>query len=259
MIVFFAERVEQDLAFFNADEAAHCIKVLRHKKGDTLPFIDGRGFFYRGEIVDIFKDGFSAKVVDKEEVPGLPYRLHMVVAPTKSPDRYEWFIEKVVETGVTTITPLFVKNSERKIFKPDRARKIILSSAKQSLKPFIPVIEEATSLSEFLKGVSGSNALKMIGYCEPEDKSTITDLLRQRFPAGGFTGSRFAAASCGEADGDVVPEIYILIGPEGDFTAQEVLMAKEAGFRVMNLGPSRFRTETAAVVSAAAVYYHFSL
>lgn len=244
MVIFFTNRIIDNSAYFGEEEFKHCVKVLRHKRGDTISFIDGNGGRYKGEISAIGSKEFSVVITGREIEQMLPYKLNMAVAPTKNNERYEWFIEKAVELGVDEITPVIGEFSERKVFKTERSKKVILSAAKQSLKSYLPQIRESLGVKEFIKSLKGSNSIKLIGYCEEGEKISLYGALDKMIPKLVDTNNKR-------------PEIVILIGPEGDFSADEVKTALENGFRIIDLGTSRLRTETAAIASVAAVYMHF--
>ena len=167
---------------------------------------------------------------------GHDYSLTMAVCPTKNNDRFEWFVEKATELGVDVIAPVIGERSERKVFKTERSRKIALSAMKQSLKAKLPVIEEPVTVKDFI--ASAGSGIKMICYCfEGETlRRSVEDVLKG-VPKGA--------------------KITIMIGPEGDFSPEEARQALENGFIPVHLGPSRLRTETAAVTAATAVYLHF--
>lgn len=223
----------------DAEESAHCIKVLRHVAGDTINAIDGSGTLYHCRIVVASAKGVEAEIIGSEPDFGThPYRLTMAVCPTKNIDRYEWFVEKATEIGVDCIVPVFGDRSERKVIKTDRIRKIAISASKQSLKGTIPEIAEPVTVKEFLdKGPDAG--LKMICYCFDDVKlrKSILQVL--------------------DAADNEVRDVCILVGPEGDFSREEVSLAMEKGWTPVHLGDSRLRTETAAVVAATAVYFHY--
>ena len=252
------------------EESAHCVKVLRHRAGDEIHVIDGAGTLYRCRILSDSPKGVEAETLDS--VPdwgGHPYRLTLAVCPTKNNDRYEWFAEKATELGVDRIVPVIGDRSERKVFKTDRLRKIVLSAAKQSLKARVPLVDEPLKVSEFIAAQrvdvpAGTPAgpktpdpalrtpLKLICHCFEDDvhpRISVRDALDSR---GKDSPERYAGAAARDTD-----EIIFLIGPEGDFSQEEVAGALAAGFLPVHLGSSRLRTETAAVTAAAAVYFHF--
>ena len=195
---------------------------------------DGRGTLLRCELVLADARGAEARVL--EERPGFgahPYRLTMAVCPTKNIDRYEWFVEKATEIGVDAIAPVTGDHSERKVLRADRLERLVLSAAKQSLKGRIPEVLPVRSVQELIAGAPAS-ALRLIAYCDESlpERHSIVEALK-------------------EARGR---EIVVLIGPEGDFSPAEVAAALQAGFVPVHLGPSRLRTETAALTAVQAVY-----
>ncbi len=234
------------------DEAAHCVKVLRHKAGDIISVINGKGTMYSCRILSASPRCVEADILSAEENWGThPYRLHLAVAPTKNADRYEWFAEKACEIGVDEITPVIGRHSERKIFKTARIEKILISAAKQSLKGSVPSVNAPMSVSDFILKYgtpepAGDNTpegqnlqdghLRLIAYCF-EDESRPRISVRQALE---------------EYNGD---EVSVMIGPEGDFSREEAELAVRHGFIPVHLGASRLRTETAAVTAAEAVYF----
>ena len=233
MELFYAYEADGRLCRLDADESGHCVRVLRHRTGDEIHVIDGAGTMYRCRLADDDPRGAEAEVL--EAFPGWgshPYRLTLACCPTKNNERYEWFVEKATEVGVDRIVPVIGERSERKVYKTDRAARIALSAAKQSLKARIPEICEPVSVKDFI-GKSG-DGLKLIAYCFEGDTKRIS--------------IQEALHACGGRD------ITVLIGPEGDFSPEEARLAVEHGYIPVHLGASRLRTETAAVVAATAVY-----
>ena len=270
MELFYSKTISEGGRVLDADESGHCVKVLRHRAGDTIHVVDGHGMLYRCTIVD---DDPRAVVFSVEEwvenYGSHDYRLHMAVCPPKNIDRFEWFAEKATEIGVDIITPLFGDYSERRVFKPERIGRLLVSAAKQSHKGAIPVLEEPKTVKEFLR--QDHEGLKLICYCdEAADKIDIKDALRS-FSAAGSTDEGYTAPSgasgdrCGglwnsrsERRGLGQSPITILIGPEGDFSRAEMALALERGWQPVSLGDSRLRIETAALVATTAVYLQFS-
>ena len=239
MELFFSRDIDGSVCRLDADESAHCVKVLRHREGDDIHVIDGEGTLYTCRILSASPKEVEAQVTGVERDWGShPYKLRMAVCPTKNTDRYEWFAEKATELGVDVITPVIGDHSERKVFKTDRLKRILLSASKQSLKGAVPQVDEALPLRDLIRSYASSyDVLKLICCCyEGEEKrASIREVL----------------AECQASD------IVILIGPEGDFSREEVALALECGFRPVHLGPSRLRTETAALAAVAAVYFHY--
>lgn len=210
---------------FDKEESKHIIKVLRMKEGDTFRITNGKGSFFDAEIISANLKACLVKILSEETQKPLPYQLHLVVAPTKLNDRYEWFLEKATEIGVSEITPIICDHSERKIIKEERYEKILQSAMKQSLKAYLPVLNEAISFKDFLNSENHVDDLKCIAHCEQTDKISLKSILLPN------------------------KSISILIGPEGDFSTDEIESAKKAGYIPVSLGESRLRTETAAIVA----------
>ena len=206
-------------------EARHAAGVLRSKIGDQITVTNGLGTMAKASIVSNSNKNFSLLIdsADHNYRP-ISYKLHVAVAPTKNIDRYEWFLEKSTEIGISKITPLLASHSERKIVKHDRSEKILISAMKQSQKAFLPTLDELMSIKSFLQGVEKSSAQKFIAHCD--DEATKIELYHALEPS---------------------KEYIILIGPEGDFSPEEVDLAHKCGFKSVALGPERLRTETAAL------------
>ena len=237
MELFYSKTVSDGGRVLDAEESGHCVKVLRHRRGDTIHVVDGHGMLYDCTITDADPRAVAFEVNRWVENYGShDYWLEMAVCPPKNIDRFEWFSEKATEIGVDRISPLFGDYSERKVFKPERIERLLVSAAKQSHKGAIPELAPATTVKEFLQ--QEREGLKLICYCdEATGKTDIKEALSQA-PAQS--------------------KITIMIGPEGDFSRAEVALALERGWQPVSLGDSRLRIETAAIVAAAAVYLHFS-
>ena len=211
-----------------ADEASHAVRVLRMKPGDEMVLMDGVGTFFKAEVAVASPHHCVYRVV--EEMPQLPQwhgRYHIAMAPTKLMDRTEWMLEKVTEIGVDGVSLLNCDNSERRVAKPARLEKILASAMKQSRKAWKPVLNDMAAFRKFVSEPRGD--MKFIAHCYEEIPRTyLYDEL------------------CGR---DVSEAVTVLIGPEGDFTPDEVRMAVDAGYVSVNLGQSRLRTETAAMVA----------
>lgn len=249
MELFYAYEVSGGVCYLDAEESGHCVRVLRHRAGDPIDVIDGLGTLYHCTLVDDTPKGAQAQVLST--VPGFgahPYHLTLGCCPTKNNDRFEWFVEKATELGVDDLVPLIGERSERRVYKTERAQRIALSATKQSLKARIPAVWEPLSVKSFLEMahqgdgevVPGGDraSLKLIAYCF-EDDSTPRVSIREAL--AGFTGT----------------DVTVLIGPEGDFSPEEVRLALSCGYVPVHLGASRLRTETAAVTAAAAVYFRY--
>lgn len=213
--------------YFSTEESKHIVKVLRKKEGDILHITNGNGFLYRAELLNANIKKCKAQILSEKKTIPTSYSLHLAVAPTKMNDRFEWFLEKATEIGVNEITPILCQRSERKVIKPERLEKVLQSAMKQSLQTYLPKLNPLINLEEFLK--NAATDLKLIAHCEEGEKVELKRRL--------------------QADKDVI----ILIGPEGDFSKEEIKMAREAGFSPVSLGRNRLRTETAAIYACAVV------
>ena len=240
MELFYSKDIDGNMCRLDQDESGHCVKVLRHRSGDEIAVIDGRGTLCRCRITSDSPKGVEAVVLSSESGWGAhTYRLHMAVCPTKNNDRYEWFAEKACEIGVDEISPIRGEHSERRVFKTGRIEKILVSAAKQSLKAAVPQVNEPVSVREFIREQAGNEgALKLIAYCF-EDENVPRRSVKEMLD--GFEGE----------------EIVVMIGPEGDFSKAEAELALEAGFVPVHLGASRLRTETAALTAVSAAYFRY--
>ena len=248
MELFYAYEVSGGVAMLDAEESNHCVKVLRHRAGDDIDVIDGLGTLYHCRLTLDSPKGAEAQVL--EAVPGWnshPYHLTIGCCPTKNNDRFEWFVEKATEIGVDRIVPLIGEHSERKVYKTERAKRIALSAAKQSLKARIPVIEEPVTVKGFIKEIPDQ--------VRDEGKKTVRDEVR--LIAYCFEGEQKRQSIKDVLSTTKAKNITVLIGPEGDFSREEAEAAIAGGYIPVHLGPSRLRTETAAVTAAEAVYFTF--
>lgn len=240
MYLFYAPDLGGESAYtLSPEEARHAAGVLRLRPGERVRLTDGRGMWCEAEILpDASVKECRVRILSREAGYGAkPYRLHIAIAPTKNSDRYEWFLEKATEIGIDRITPLLCDHSERKVLRRERGEKVILSAVKQSLKAYVPQLDELTAFRDLLTRPLYRN--RFVAYCdEGMDLSERVEL--------------FAAMSEQAADG---AEFCILIGPEGDFSPAEIAAARKAGFVPVTLGESRLRTETAGVMAAAAAHW----
>lgn len=231
MQLFYNPEISEDAEtfFFDREESKHIIKVLRKKEGDNLFVTNGLGFLFKTEITLASDSKCHVKIISCEKGEPLKYQLHLAVAPTKMNDRFEWFLEKATEIGVTEITPIICDHSERKIIKTDRFDKIIQSAMKQSLHYYLPKLNEPIALKDFLK--QENKGLNLIAHCEETDKKSLKDVVQPN------------------------QDVTILIGPEGDFSEKEIKLALENNYLAVMLGNTRLRTETAAVVACHSVAF----
>ena len=248
MELFYSTQMENGLCTLTEEESRHCAKVLRHNVGDTINVIDGCGSLLECRIIECGKKVVCSVERVQENFGTHNYRLTMAVCPTKNIDRYEWFLEKATEMGVDVVVPVIGEHSERRIIKPERLEKILVSAAKQSLKGAIPVLRDAVSVKQFIKECAAAEGVKLIAYCGEQKKITLAQAVQ-------MARDKAAAVASGSPKTGCTPHITILIGPEGDFSPAEVDAAMAAGFSPLTLGDSRLRTETAAVAAVAGVYF----
>ena len=234
MYLFYCPDIEKHQTL-SEEESAHCVRVLRYTTGDEILLTDGKGTTYTARITNPHPKHCDFEIISSEkQEPHHAFHLHIAIAPTKNIERMEWAIEKCVEIGVDEITPLLCRFSERKQLRTDRLEKIILSAAKQSLTPYLPVLHELTPYDDFIKDRCAQSrktaslkeeSQKFIAHCYKEDKRVLKDEIERG------------------------RDVLVLIGPEGDFSEKEIADALSMGFIPVSLGNSRLRTETAAVVA----------
>ena len=223
----FYARIEHGFAHLEEEESRHLLTVLRRKVGDRLQLTDGRGNLYEGEIAEAGKRNVSIRLLSTTVMPPeRPARLHLAIAPTKQMERLEWCLEKATEIGVDEITLLRCQHSERDTVRLDRLEKVLVSAMKQSLRAWLPQLHGLLPFRQFV--AAATEAQKRIAWCAdsplPHFQTTLT--------AGQST--------------------LIAIGPEGDFSPEEVALAQQHGFVGVGLGPARLRTETAGILAVAA-------
>nr|WP_320119125.1 16S rRNA (uracil(1498)-N(3))-methyltransferase [uncultured Marinifilum sp.] len=224
MNLFYTPDIQNQYYQLNEVESKHCIRVLRLQVDDTIHLIDGKGNLYIAKIIDAHPKRCTVECIETHtEFGKLDYNLHIAIAPTKNIDRTEWFLEKCTEIGISEFTPLLCTHSERKVVKHERLFKVVTSAVKQSLKAYHPVLNKLTKFSDLVS--SKFDGDKYIAHCYPGEKTHLKQLCQ-------------AKSKC-----------LILIGPEGDFSQEEVELAKANGFKEISLGDSRLRTETAGVVA----------
>ena len=223
MYLFYTPDIEEKHVL-SEEESGHCVRVLRYNTGDEILLTDGRGTTYTARITNPHPRHCEFEVLTAEKQQrSHSFHLHIAIAPTKNVERLEWMVEKCTEIGADEITPLLCRFSERKQLRTDRLEKIVLSAAKQSLTPYLPVLNPLTDFSTLVHGAKES--IRCIAHCYKDDKRLLRDVIRR-----------------GE-------DVLVLIGPEGDFSEEEVRTALDCGFVPVSLGNSRLRTETAGVVA----------
>lgn len=215
----------------DAEESHHAVRVMRMRDGDEINVTDGRGNLYHCKIVQADSGQCLVETVSQLSSFNFPLSsLHLAVAPTKNPSRMEWLVEKAVEVGVSEITLLQCDHSERTFLKTDRLQKLAIGAMKQSLHLTLPTINPAVKLSDWLPTINNTQPTqKLIAHCEADKPRTP---IAQALMPGN--------------------NALVLIGPEGDFSEQEIALALKLGFKPVSLGPSRLRTETAALYATMA-------
>ena len=223
MHLFYSSNIVQPFHLLSEEESKHIHRVLRLNERDELFLTDGKGVRYRCEITHASPKKCQVRILSTEETPAHPTQLHIAIAPTKNINRFEWFLEKATEIGIDEITPLICTHSERKVVKSDRLKKVVIAAMKQSLKSWLPEIHQSISFNELIH--RRFDGQKFIAYCETGKE----ELLQKMYLPGSSA--------------------LILVGPEGDFSPEEVEQATQAGFIPVSLGNSRLRTETAGIVA----------
>ena len=224
MQLFYVPNISGTEVILNEIESKHAIKVLRLQAGSKVQLIDGAGGFYEAEIAEPHPKKCKLNIISaKKEFGKRNFKLHIAIAPTKNIDRFEWFLEKCTEIGIDEITPLLCEHSERKIIRSERLEKILVSAMKQSLKAYLPKLNPFTPFNELIGKQQEGN--KFIAHCFGNEKTHLKNIVSKD------------------------ENVFILIGPEGDFSQAEVELAKRNGFTEISLGTSRLRTETAGVAA----------
>ena len=230
MQVFYAPDISGNSFVLDENESRHCVKVLRLGKSDVVKLIDGKGNLYEGVIIEPNPKACVINISNViKDYQQRPYRLHLVVSPLKNPERFDWLIEKCVEIGVDEITPVICNKTEKMSIRKERVESIIISAMKQSLKATLTVLNPVTGFREMIS--QNRSGLKLIAHCS--DKYERKSIMQV------YKGEK---------------EILFLIGPEGDFTGDEIQEAVSKGFVSVHLGSSRLRTETAAIAACLSIY-----
>ena len=231
MQLFYNPNIDETTKIFSFDkeESKHIIKVLRKKDTDILFVTNGLGLLFKTEITLASDNKCTVKIISIEKAEPSKFHLHLVVAPTKMNDRYEWFLEKATEIGIHEITPIICDRSERKVVNTERFEKIILTAMKQSNVLYLPKLNEALTFKEFIK--RKNEGLQLIAHCEETDKKTLKSVLKPN------------------------ENVTLLIGPEGDFSEKEIALALENKYVSVSLGNTRLRTETAAIVACHSIVF----
>ena len=224
MNLFYQPRIPEGILFLDVEESRHCVKVLRKKAGEEIALTDGRGSFYDAVITKADPGQCFFEIRSKDAAPKKSYFIHVAISPTKNAERIEWFVEKATELGVDKISLIDCKNTERSFIKTDRMVKVAISAMKQSVKATLPAI--ADRLLQFTEVVENcQESEKCIAFVDASNPLHLKDAV------------------------DTNTSYCVLIGPEGDFSPEELKTATEHGFLKVSLGHSRLRTETAGMAA----------
>ena len=222
---FYQPELQNGLLELSEEETRHAVRVLRLNAGDKIEISDGKGVRASAEITEISKRSCSFQILEQSVEPE-PILPKIAIAPTKSIDRFEWFLEKAVEIGVSEICPILCSNSERRVLKQERSEKVLLAAMKQSQRNWLPKLHELTTYSDFIEQ---ANEPLLLAHCREAEKVPVSEKLEM--------------------------ESWILIGPEGDFTIEEIELALKKGATEIDLGKSRLRTETAGIFALSVMNY----
>lgn len=229
MHLFYAPELETNTHVLSEEESRHCIKSLRLAKGDVIYLTDGKGAVHESRIIEARQERCVVEIQSSRYDYGKRnYHLHLAIAPTKNIKRFEWFLEKSTEIGVDEITPLRCFHSERAYLKEERMKKILISAMKQSLKAYLPILNKMISFGDFLDRQKEKS--RYVGYYNEGHSPHLKDVYRK--------GSN----------------VVMAIGPEGDFSEEEIGLALAKGFQTVKMGDSRLRTETAGVIACSSLH-----
>jgi 16S rRNA (uracil1498-N3)-methyltransferase len=221
--LFYQPLIPQGALHLDRDESRHAVKVLRKRNGDVIRLTDGRGLFYEGIITDADPHQCAFEIHSSVSESKKDFTIHIAISPTKNSDRIEWFVEKAVELGIDEITLLLCDHTERQHLKIDRLRKNAVSAMKQSLKARLPIIHPTRTFKDFVTSASADR--KYIAHVDEKNQTSLYQVV------------------------DAGLSYLVLIGPEGDFSADELMLADNCGFTRVSLGSSRLRTETAGLAA----------
>ena len=228
MQLFYAPDISGKTYTLNEEESKHCIRVLRLTTGDEITLVDGKGGLFQTRIIAPEPKRCQVEVVESTfEFEKRSYYLHVAIAPTKNIERFEWFLEKATEIGIDEITPLLCEHSERKVINNERLEKVIVSAMKQSIKAYAPKLNTLTPFKQFIQAQDPKSTF--IAHCQTKGLHHLKNELNS------------------------INKITVLIGPEGDFSPEEVSKALALKIKEISLGNSRLRTETAGIVACQIV------
>lgn len=230
MHIFYSPDIRSNNYILNEQESRHCSKVLRLMTGDRINLVDGIGGYYLGEILDSNFKRTEVKIIETcKEYKKRNYYLHIAIAPTKQNERFEWFLEKATEIGIDEISPIRCEHSERTVIKTGRFEKVLVTAMKQSEQAYLPKINDIREFKEVINGSTEQH--RYMAHCHTEIET--------------FSFRDYIAKQ----------SVLVVIGPEGDFSTNEVEFALQNGFSSLSLGANRLRTETAGVVACHSISF----
>lgn len=228
---FYIEVVSQidNIVALNEENSRHIVQVLRMVTGKILNLTDGLGTVYTAEIVEAHKKKCTVKIINISKQTAPAKKVCIAISPVKNSSRFEWFLEKATEIGVKEIVPLICERTEKQYLKYDRLRAILISAMLQSQQAWLPVLCEPVKFEKFVEENKSNH--KFIAHCKEQNKISLKDIT-------------------GQLTNKIINQSTILIGPEGDFSKEEIAIALQNNFTPVSLGHTRLRTETAAMVAA---------
>ena len=228
---FYTESVSSinNIIVLNEENSRHIVQVLRMAEGRQINITDGLGTICTAEIVEAHKKKCTVKIIDTLKQIAPAKKVCIAISPVKNSSRFEWFLEKATEIGVTEIVPLICERTEKQYLKYDRLRGILISAMLQSQQSWLPVLHEPIKFEKFVEENKSNH--KFIAHCEEQNKTSLKEIT-------------------GQLSNEIITQSLILIGPEGDFSKEEIAIALQNNFVPISLGQTRLRTETAAMVAA---------
>jgi len=217
------------IVVLNEENSKHIVQVLRMAEGRQINITDGLGTICTAEIVEAHKKKCTVKIIDTLKQIAPAKKVCIAISPVKNSSRFEWFLEKATEIGVTEIVPLICERTEKQYLKYDRLRGILISAMLQSQQSWLPVLHEPIKFEKFVEENKSNH--KFIAHCEEQNKTSLKEIT-------------------GQLSNEIITQSLILIGPEGDFSKEEIAIALQNNFVPISLGQTRLRTETAAMVAA---------
>lgn len=224
---FYTEPISplNNIVTLNEENSKHAVQVLRMQEGKQLKLTDGLGNIYTAEITEAHKKKCVVKITDSINIPFAENKVCIAISPIKNNSRFEWFLEKVTEMGVSEIVPLLCERTEKQFLKFERLKGILISAMLQSQQAWLPFLQQPVKFEKFVKEDKSTN--RFIAHCEDQNKTSLREIANQ-----------------------LKNQSTILIGPEGDFTRDEIAFGLQNNFIPVALGDTRLRTETAALVAA---------